>query len=270
MKQEVDAYFGYVMHEDRSVLEFLKSNYTFVNAALAPVYGLATATGLEMRKVELADGDPRGGVLTMGSVLTVTSNPTRTSPVKRGKWILENILGAPTAPPPPNIPALEDSISKTKTSDHQPTQREVLAVHRENELCASCHGRMDPLGLALENFNAFGRFRSTERQQPIDPAGELVTGETFAGMAELKDALVKNHKMEFYRTLAGKLLTYVLGRGMEYYDTVTIDEIADRMDKEDGRFSALLLGVLESAPVQRTRLAPIVAESVTPSAVQGE
>ena len=257
MKQEVDAYFGYVMREDRSVLELLKSNYTFVNAALAPVYGIANVNGLEMRKVELPESDPRGGVLTMGSVLTVTSNPTRTSPVKRGKWILENILGAPTAPPPPNVPALEDSISKA--GDHQPTQREVLAIHRENALCASCHARMDPLGLALENFNAFGRFRSMERQQPIDPAGELITGEKFAGAGELKEALVTNHKMEFYRTLTSKLLTYVLGRGMEYYDTVAIDEIAERMDKEDGRFSALLMGVLESAPVQKTRPAAIAA-----------
>jgi hypothetical protein len=273
MKQEVDAYFGYVMRDDRSVLELLKSNYTFVNAALAPVYGLTNVSGLEMRKVELAENDPRGGVLTMGSVLTVTSNPTRTSPVKRGKWILENMLGAPTAPPPPNIPALEDSISKAKAGDHPPTQREVLAVHREDPLCASCHARMDPLGLALENFNAFGRFRSTERQQPIDPAGELVTGETFAGVADLKDALVKKHKMEFYRTLTGKLLTYVLGRGMEYYDVIAIDEIADRMDKEGGRFSSLLLGVLESAPVQRTRLSHGVAEPLSlspPKAIDNE
>ena len=218
---------------------------------------------MEMRKVELAENDPRGGVLTMGSVLTVTSNPSRTSPVKRGKWILENILGAPTAPPPPNIPALEDSISKT--GDHPPTQREVLAIHRENTLCASCHARMDPLGLALENFNAFGRFRSLELQQPIDPAGELITGEKFAGPRELKEALVTNHKMEFYRTLTGKLLTYVLGRGMEYYDTATIDEIAERMDKEDGRFSALLAGVLDSAPVQKTRPAVIVPSSTLTS-----
>jgi hypothetical protein len=263
MKQEVDAYFGHVMREDRSVLELLKSNYTFVNAALAPVYGLTNVNGLEMRKVELAEDDPRGGVLTMGSVLTVTSNPTRTSPVKRGKWVLENILGAPTAPPPPNVPALEDSVSKAKAGDHPPTQREVLAVHREDPLCASCHARMDPLGLALENFNAFGRFRSTERQQPIDPAGELVTGETFAGVADLQDALVKKHKMEFYRTLTGKLLTYVLGRGMEYYDVIAIDEIADRMDKDGGRFSSLLMGVLESAPVQRTRLSHGVVEPLS-------
>ncbi len=134
MKQEVDSYFSYVMREDRSVLEFLNSNYTFVNAALAPVYGIPSVTGLEMRKVELPADSPRGGVLTMGSVLTVSSNPARTSPVKRGKWILENILGAPTAPPPPNVPALEDSLSQI--SDHRPTQRELLAKHREDPLCA--------------------------------------------------------------------------------------------------------------------------------------
>jgi hypothetical protein len=247
-------------------LEFLKSNYTFVNAALAPVYGITNVSGLDMRKVDLAENDPRGGVLTMGGVLTVTSNPSRTSPVKRGKWVLENILGAPTAPPPPNVPALEDSVSKT--GDRQPTQREVLAIHRENVLCASCHARMDPLGLALENFNAFGRFRSTERQQAIDPAGELTTGEKFAGVGELKDALVSNHKMEFYRTLATKLLIYVTGRGMEYYDTVAIDEISDQMDKADGRFSALLMGVLESAPVQRTRPA-VVSQPTTPTTQDG-
>ena len=258
MKNEVEAYFGYVLHEDRSALEFLDSNYTFVNAALAPVYGINNITGLEMRKVDLPPDNPRGGVLTMGSVLTVTSNPTRTSPVKRGKWILENILGSPTAPPPPNIPALEDSLVKL---DHRPTQREVLAIHRESPMCASCHVRMDPLGLAMENFNGFGRFRTTEYSQPINPEGELITGETFAGAADLKKALVANHKLEFYRTLTGKLMTYVLGRGMEYYDVPTIDSIVDKLDKDGGRFSTLLMGVLESAPVQRCRPAVAVTDS---------
>jgi hypothetical protein len=258
MKQEVEAYFGYVLHEDRSVLEFLDSNYTFVNAALAPVYGINNITGLEMRKVQLPPDSPRGGVLTMGSVLTVTSNPTRTSPVKRGKWILENILGSPTAPPPPNIPALEDSLVKL---DHRPTQREVLAIHRESPVCASCHLRMDPLGLAMENFNGFGRFRVTEFMQPIETQGELITGETFAGAADLKKALVKNHKLEFYRTLTGKLMTYVTGRGTEYYDVPTIDLIVNNLDKDGGRFSTLLMGVLESAPVQRCRPAAAVADS---------
>src|SRR3954451_3676541 len=137
MKQEAEAYFGYVLREDRSVLDFLESNYTFVNAALAPVYGVPNVTGMEMRKVDLPPDNPRGGFLTMGSVLTVTSNPTRTSPVKRGKWILENILGAPPAPPPPNIPALEDT--QEKVVDKKLTQRELLALHRADAMCASCH-----------------------------------------------------------------------------------------------------------------------------------
>jgi len=251
MKQEVEAYFAYVMRENRSVLDFLQSNYTFVNAALAPVYGIPNITGLEMRKVDLPPNDPRGGVITMGSVLTVTSNPTRTSPVKRGKWILENLLGSPPAPPPPNVPALEETI--TKAVDRHPTQREALALHRENPLCASCHMRMDPPGLALENFNAFGRFRTTEFAQPIDPATELATGEKVAGVLDLKKALVTQHRQEFYHTLTEKLLTYALGRGIEYYDVDTVDRIVDRLNKDDGHFSTLLMGVIESAPFQQRR-----------------
>jgi len=267
MKQEVENYFAHVMREDRSILEFLDSNYTFVNAALAPVYGIPDVTGLEMRKVELPPDSLRGGVLTMGGVLTVTSNPTRTSPVKRGKWILEHILGSPTAPPPPDVPALEDSLDKT--TGRKPTQRELLAKHREDALCASCHARMDPLGLAMENFNGFGRFRTMELQQPIDPAGELITGEKFAGAADVKKALVSNHKREFYQTLTGKLLTYVLGRGIEHYDVPTIDAIVDRIEKEDGRFSALLMGVLESAPVQKRRPTPVADVAATASSNSG-
>lgn len=246
MKKESESCFAYIMKEDRSVLEFLDCSYTFVNAELAKLYGIDGVEGPELRKVELPENSPRGGVLTQGSVLTVTSNPTRTSPVKRGKWVLENILGAPTAPPPPNVPALEDTI--TKSGDKKLTQRQALAMHRENPLCASCHARMDPLGLALENFNAFGRFRTVEHGEPVDPAGEMVTGEVFNEVRELKKALVTKHKMEFYRNLTSKLLTYALGRGMEYYDIAAIDEVADRMNRNEGRFSALLLGVLESKP----------------------
>jgi hypothetical protein len=256
MKHEVEAYFNFVMREDRSVLEFLDSDYAFVNADLAKLYGLPAVEGPELRKVDLPADSPRGGMLTMGSVLTVTSNPTRTSPVKRGKWVLENILGAPTAPPPPDVPALEDTLAKA--GDRKPTQREALAIHRDNPLCASCHARMDPLGLALESFNGFGRYRTVESEQPIDPTGELITGERFAGVTELKQALADNHQLEFYRTLAGKLLTYALGRGMEYYDVATIDEIASRMQADEGRFSALLMGVLESAPFHQRLTATVV------------
>jgi Protein of unknown function (DUF1588)/Protein of unknown function (DUF1587)/Protein of unknown function (DUF1585)/Protein of unknown function (DUF1592)/Protein of unknown function (DUF1595)/Planctomycete cytochrome C len=254
MKQETETYFAHIVREDRSVLELLESDYTFVNETLAPFYGIPNVTGPEMRLVKLPPSDLRGGVLTMGSVLTVTSNPTRTSPVKRGKWILENILGAPPAPPPPNIPALEET--KTKITDRKPTQRELLAQHREDPACASCHSRMDPLGLAMESFNAFGRGRTQEYGQPIQPSGELATGEKFSDVRDLKRALVEKHRIEFYRTMTEKLLTYTLGRGVEYYDVPTVDRIVERLEKENGRFSALLFGVLESAPFQQRRSAP--------------
>ena len=251
MKQETEAYFHHIVTADRSVLEFLDSNYTFVNETLAPVYGLPGITGPEMRQVTLPPGNLRGGVLTMGSVLTITSNPTRTSPVKRGKWILENILGAPPAPPPPNIPSLDDTQSKL--TDRQPTQRELLALHRADAMCASCHARMDPLGLAMESFNAFGRGRTSENGLPIETAGEFATGEKFSDARDLKRALVEKHRTEFYRTLTEKLLIYTLGRGVEYYDVPTVDRIVDRLEKENGRFSTLLFGVLESAPFQQRR-----------------
>jgi uncharacterized protein DUF1592/uncharacterized protein DUF1588/uncharacterized protein DUF1587/uncharacterized protein DUF1585/uncharacterized protein DUF1595/cytochrome c len=251
-EQEAEKYFEYVLREDRSVDEFLASDYTFLNETLATAYKISDVKGPELRKVVLPPGDARGGILTMGSVLMVTSNPTRTSPVKRGKWILENILAAPTPPPPPNVPALEDS--KPKDDSHVPTLRETLAVHREDAMCASCHNRMDPLGLALENFNALGQWRAEEYKQKIDPSGQLATGETFTGIAELKRILVARHKVEFYRCLTEKMLTYALGRGMEYYDVPTVDKIVESLDRNHGAFSALLTGVIESAPFQQQRL----------------
>ena len=251
MKQETEAYFNHIVRGDRSVLELIDSNYTFVNEPLAAVYGLPNISGPELRLVTLPPENLRGGVLTMGSVLTVTSNPTRTSPVKRGKWILENILGAPPAPPPPNIPSLEDA--QTAKSDKIPTQRELLAIHRADAMCASCHSRMDPLGLALESFNAFGRGRTQDGGQPVEPSGELATGEKFENVRGLKQVLLKNHRAEFYRTLTEKLMTYALGRGVEYYDVPTVDRIVDDLEKNNGRFSSLLFGVLESAPFQQRR-----------------
>jgi hypothetical protein len=252
MKAEAEAYFHHIVSHDRSVLELLDSNYTFANDQLAPVYGIPDIKGAALRHVELPADSVRGGVLTMGSVLTVTSNPTRTSPVKRGKWILENILGAPPAPPPPDIPALEDA--KPKGADKNLTQRDLLALHRADPICASCHERMDPLGLAMEGFNAFGRARTHEAGQPIDPSGELTTGEKFSGVRDLKRALLEKHRIEFYRTLTEKMLTYVLGRGVEYYDVPTIDAIVEQLDRDNGRFSTLLLGILESAPFQQRRV----------------
>ncbi len=253
LNDETAAYFGYVMRHDRSLDDFIESNYTFLNPVLAGYYGLPAtqAGGAEMHRVDLPPGDWRGGVLTMGSTLMVTSNPTRTSPVKRGKWVLENILGAPPPPPPPDIPPLEDAGKKTAA--RTPTMRETLATHRANPLCASCHDRMDPLGLAMENFDAFGTVRTKDLGQPIDATGRLATGESFKDVRDLKHILVTNHREEFYRCLTEKLLTYALGRGTEYYDVPAIDKIVESLDKNDGHFSSLLSGVINSAAFQEAR-----------------
>ena len=251
MRQETEMCFRYVMREDRSVLELVSSDYTFLNEKLATHYGITNVTGNEMRKVSLPANSPRGGVLTDGSVLVVTSNPTRTSPVKRGLFILDNILGIPPPPPPANVPPLEDS--EKAFTDHQPTLRETLEIHRSKPLCSSCHNRMDPLGLSLENFNALGMWRESERGVGIDAGGKLITGETFHDVRDVKQTIVDRHRLDFYRCLTEKLLTYALGRGLEYYDVESVDRIVNALDKENGRFSALLAGVIHSAPFQRTR-----------------
>jgi hypothetical protein len=251
MRQETEQAFDYVLRGDRSVLELLDSDYTFLNERLARFYGLTNVVGEEMRRVTLPPDSPRGGVLTEGTVLAVTSNPTRTSPVKRGVFILDNILGMPSPPPPPNIPPLEDAAKNV--TNRAPSLRETLALHRENPLCSSCHNRMDPLGLALENFNAMGQWRTQEFEQPIDATGKLITGEDFKDVRELKHILVKNHYKDFYRTLTEKMLTYALGRGLDYYDVETVDQIAARLEQADGRPSALLTGIVESVPFQKTQ-----------------
>ncbi len=251
MRQETEKYFEHVVREDRSLLELIDSDYTFLNKRLADHYEVPGVEGEELRLVHLPANSPRGGVLTQGTVLAVTSNPTRTSPVKRGVFLLENILGMPPSPPPPNVPALEDAAKGV--TNREPTLRETLALHREQPLCSSCHNRMDPLGLAFENFNALGRWREKERSQPVDVAGKLITGESFANVQELKRILINEHRDDFYRCLTGKMLTYALGRGLEYYDVQTVDQIVARISKENGRPSALLLGIVESAPFQKTR-----------------
>jgi hypothetical protein len=256
---------GHVIRENRSVLELLDADYTFLNERLAKHYALTNlgVTGPEMRRVSLPAGSPRGGVLTDGSVLIVTSNPTRTSPVKRGLFILDNILGVPPPPPPANVPPLEES--EKEVAGHQPTLRESLAKHREDALCRSCHNRMDPLGLALENFNALGMWRDQERKQPIDAGGRLITGETFNDVRELKRVLVTKHRQDFYHCLAEKFLTYALGRGVEHYDIETLDQIVARLEKENGKFSALLDGVIQSAPFQKRRNISSTSAALSPS-----
>jgi hypothetical protein len=253
MRQETEKTFEYIVRENRSLLELLDSDYTFLNERLARHYGLTNlnVAGDEMILVKLPPESPRGGVITHGSVLAVTSNPTRTSPVKRGLFILDNLLGTPPAPPPPDIPPLEDAAKAMK--EKKLTLRETLALHREQPLCSSCHNRMDPLGLALENFNAMGMWREQERGQPIDATGVLMSGERFSNIGELKRILAKNHATEFYRTMTEKLLTYALGRGLEYYDVATVDAIVERLQKSSGRPSELLTGIIGSAPFQRMR-----------------
>jgi hypothetical protein len=190
-------------------------------------------------------------LLTTAAVLAVTSNPTRTSPVKRGQFVLDNILGMPAPAPPPNIPPLEDA---EKTAGQAMSFRQVLELHRNQALCRSCHARMDPLGLAFENFNALGSYREKERGLPIDSAGQLLTGEKFKDARDLKVILKDKHLTDFYRCLTEKMLTYALGRGLDYNDVETVDRIVDRMNREDGRFSALINGIVESAPFERRRV----------------
>jgi hypothetical protein len=251
MRRETEMLFGYVVRERRSLLELIDSDYTFLNERLAKHYGITDVKGDEMRRVALPPGSPRGGVLTQGTVLAVTSNPDRTSPVKRGLFILDNILGSPPAPPPPNIPPLEDAGKQF--GKRKPTLRETLAVHRQAPSCMACHDRMDPLGLALENFNALGRWREKDRGQPVDASGKLITGERFQSSQELKRILVKERHRDFYRCLSEKLLTYALGRGLDYYDVEAVDALVERLERKGGRANDLVMGVVEAAAFQRTR-----------------
>jgi hypothetical protein len=258
MQHETEMDFAYVIREDRSLLELIDCNYTFLNEELAKHYGVPGVTGKEMRKVILPADSPRGGVLTQGTVLAVTSNPTRTSPVKRGVFILDAILGTRPPPPPPNIPALEDAASPEKLRTM--TLRENLALHASNKSCASCHSRMDPLGLALENFNAMGMWRDAELGRQIDPAGKLITGETFGNIRELKHILATKHRRDFYYCITQKLMTYALGRALDYYDVDTVDKLVAQLEANDGRPSVLLQGIVNSAAFQQSR--PQVTEEM--------
>ena len=257
MRRETEMVFDHIVREDRSVIELLDSDYTFLNEALARHYGIEGVEGDRMRKVDLSPESPRGGVLTHGAVLVVTSNPTRTSPVKRGLFVLDYLLGTPAPPPPEDVPDLEEA--EEEIEGHDPTLREALELHRESALCRSCHARMDPLGLALENFNALGMWRDQERGQDVDASGQLITGESFQDIRELKKILAESRRRDFYRCLTEKLLTYALGRGLEDYDVETVDKIVAQLELQNGRFSALLDGVIESAPFQKRRRAPGLA-----------
>ena len=255
MRSETELFFDAIVREDRSVLDLLSADFTFVNEPLAKLYGIDGVGGSEFRRVSTT-GTPRGGLLTQGSFLTITSNPNRTSPVKRGKWILENILGTPPPPPPPDVPELVEA----KKGEDLGSLRARLEEHRKNPACASCHERMDPLGFAMENFDAIGAWREKDGKTPIDASGKLPSGETIAGAGELRDLIVKTRREEFVRCLAEKLLTYALGRGLEYYDQCAVDKITKALPEDGHTFSRLVIGIVHSDPFlkvgERRGLAP--------------
>jgi len=247
MAREAELFFASIVEEDRSVLDFLKADYTFVNERLARHYGINGVDGDGFRRVSL-EGTSRGGVITMASVLTGTSNPSRTSPVKRGRWILENILGAPPAPPPAGVEALKDGAGLAGAR----TLRQQLEQHRSNTACASCHNRMDPPGFALENFDTLGNWRDHELGESIDAAGRLPGGQAFRGPEGLKSAILARPHA-FTRCLAEKMLTFALGRGVEQADSLEVEQIARRLAQNGYRFSELVLGIVESEPFYTTR-----------------
>ncbi len=246
MRQETELFFENIIHEDRSILDMLTGKYSFLNERLANFYGIPGVEGPAFRRVDLA-GTPRGGILTQASVLTVTSYPNRTSPVLRGKWILENLLNAPPPAPPPGVPALDVSSVGTGAS-----LRQQLEQHRKNPTCASCHARMDPLGFGLENFNAIGAWRDSDGQIAIDASGSLPDGRSFRGPDGLKTVLQADREA-FAQCLTSKLLTYALGRGLETYDRATVKEITKHIAANDYRFSNLVYEIVTSKPFQMRR-----------------
>jgi mono/diheme cytochrome c family protein len=247
MRKETDLLFENIVKEDRSILEFIDANYSFLNQRLAEFYGIPNVKGPEFRKVDLT-GTARGGILTQASVLTVSSYANRTSPVLRGKWVLENILNAPPPPPPPNVPALDEKATGSSAS-----MRQQMEEHRKNPTCASCHSRMDPLGFGLENFNAIGASRTQDGKFPIDASGKLPDGREFEGAAALKKILRQDHQA-FGQVLTEKLLTYSLGRGLERYDKRTVKEIAGKVEASDYKFSSLVWEIVNSLPFQMRRV----------------
>lgn len=246
IRRETEAFFAHIVAEDRSILEFLDADYTFVNERLAKHYGLAGVSGEEFRRVNV-DRQQRGGLLGQASILAVTSNPTRTSPVKRGKWVLENLFAAPPPPAPPNVPELADNKGQPLSG----TLRQRMEQHRVKPSCAACHQLMDPLGFGLENYDAIGGWRTMDGKDPIDSSGVLPDGKKFNGPAELKVVLL-NRQEEFRRCIAEKLLTYAIGRGLEYYDACAVQRIAGACGQQDNRFSVLITEIVRS-PAFRQR-----------------
>jgi hypothetical protein len=243
-RRETELFFDSVLREDRSALDLLRADYTFVNERLAKHYGIPHVYGSRFRRIALHDDSDRGGLLRQASILTVTSYATRTSPVIRGKWVLDNILGVPPPPPLPDVPALID-----KTVDGNLSVRKRLAEHRTNPTCAGCHNLMDPVGLSLEKFDAIGRRRAADGGMPIDASGSLPDGSQFQDVQGLEQALLRRPEL-FVGTLSEKLLTYALGRGVEPYDAPAVRAIVREARPQNFRVSSLILGVVKSQPFQ--------------------
>lgn len=242
MKRETLTFFAGIMRENRPITDLLDADFTYLNEPLAKYYGIRGISGNQFRPVSLK-GTNRGGLLTHASILMVTSNPTRTSPVKRGKWILENLLNTPPPPPPPNIPELEKDILAG-------TLRQRMEQHRANPACATCHNMMDPLGFALENFDAVGRWRTHDGRDPVDASGELPDGTKFTGVQELRELLTVQRRDQFVKCVAEKMMIYALGRGLEYYDKCAVDQIVSDIQKHNYGFAYLIAAIVESHPFQ--------------------
>ena len=257
-RQETDLFLDSVLRGNHSVLDLLSANYTFVNERLAKHYGIPNVHGSDFRRVTFPADSPRGGLLGQGSILTITSYANRTSPVSRGKWVLENLLSAAPPPPPPDVPALK---TEGKDTGKTLTMRDAMIQHRANPACAGCHSRMDPIGFAMENFDAIGRWRDQDAGNPIDASGVFPGGEKFDGMAGLKAALL-SHPEEFVSTITEKLMMYGIGRNVQYYDRPAIRAIIKQAARNNYTFASLVLGVVESAPFQM-RETPAAGEQKT-------
>src|SRR4051794_30334266 len=265
MLKETELFFAEIVREDRSILDLIDGRYTYVNDKLSRHYGITDTVGTRWGgkpfksggqrirgpnfvRVELPEGDDRAGILTHASVLTVTSNPTRTSPVKRGRWVLEQILGTPPPPPPPDVPELVENEKAQLTG----SLRQRMEQHRKNPSCANCHARMDPIGFAFENYDAIGKWRTKDGKFDVDPSGTLPDNKTFKGPAELKKIL-KDKKDLFARNLVEKLMIYALGRGLEHYDRPAIDAVVAALAKNDYKFSVLATEITKSLPFRYRR-----------------
>lgn len=250
MQRETELFVVHLLRENRPAVELITADYSFINDRLAKFYGVPNVSGKEFRKVTLNTPQRPGGLLTQGSFLIATSNPTRTSPVKRGLFVLDNLLGVPPPPAPPVVPDLEDARRDTGKT---PSMREAMAEHRANPKCHACHARMDPIGLALENYNAIGQWRAKDFDNDIDTSGVLVTGEKFQGVTELRTIIAGPRRKDFHRCLTEKLLTYALGRGIEPADAPTVRRIIARSEKAGGGLRDFVAEIIQSVPFQHQR-----------------